>query len=199
MNYPNTHNSFSFSLHSIILNRKCCHIDEIYVTVCTINFRNEKFQCSQWQKFCQHDDIFISVYVLPSLSWCVHYSDITAVLQSLQSQETLLNVENLFRLITKSCQKSTLLALCEGNPPPVTDGFLSMRAFHLYVFCHFLMLLWCIKLKYAFMVDKDLFILLNQYHDCRCPTDARSQGISSDSIEIVLPDYSGLCTKSMQI
>ena len=32
---------------------KCLHVDEILITGGTGTFQNEKFQCSQWWKFCQ--------------------------------------------------------------------------------------------------------------------------------------------------
>ena len=35
------------------------------------------------------------------------------------------------------------------------------------------------------MEDKDPGILYSQYYDCKCPGDARSQGISSHDIGLV--------------
>ena len=43
------------------LKRKCLHFDEIFVTGCTGSCQNDNFQCSQWLKFRQNDDIFVSV------------------------------------------------------------------------------------------------------------------------------------------
>ena len=47
------------------LKRKCLHFDEIFITGCTGSCQNDNFQCSQWLKFRQNDDIFVSVYILP--------------------------------------------------------------------------------------------------------------------------------------
>ena len=46
------------------LKRKCLHFDEIFITGCTGSCQNDNFQCSQWLKFRQNDNIFVSV-----LSW----------------------------------------------------------------------------------------------------------------------------------
>ena len=43
------------------LKRKCLHFDEIFITGCTESCQNDNFQCSQWWKFHQNDDIFVSV------------------------------------------------------------------------------------------------------------------------------------------
>ena len=51
--------SVSVSLHT--LKQKCCHFDEIFITDCTGSCQNDSFQCSQWWKFLQDDDIFVSV------------------------------------------------------------------------------------------------------------------------------------------
>ena len=45
------------------LKRKCLHFDEIFITGCTGSCQNDNFQCSQWLKFRQNDDIFVSVMV----------------------------------------------------------------------------------------------------------------------------------------
>ena len=41
--------------------RKCLHFDEIIITGCTGSCQSDNFQCSQWWKFRQNDDIFVSV------------------------------------------------------------------------------------------------------------------------------------------
>ena len=41
--------------------RKCLHFDEIMITGCTGSCQSDNFQCSQWWKFHQNDDIFVSV------------------------------------------------------------------------------------------------------------------------------------------
>ena len=46
------------------LKRKCLHFDEIFITGCTESCQNDNFQCSQWWKFHQNDDIFVSVKVI---------------------------------------------------------------------------------------------------------------------------------------
>ena len=48
---------------TVTLKRKCLHFDEIFITGCTGSCQNDNFQCSQWLKFCQNDDIFVSVNV----------------------------------------------------------------------------------------------------------------------------------------
>ena len=48
-------------LSKYTLKRKCLHFDEIFVTGCTGSCQNDNFQCSQWLKFRQNDDIFVSV------------------------------------------------------------------------------------------------------------------------------------------
>ena len=45
----------------LTLKRKCLHFDEIFITGCTESCQNDNFQCSQWWKFRQNDDIFVSV------------------------------------------------------------------------------------------------------------------------------------------
>ena len=43
------------------LKRKSLHFDEMFITGCTGSCQNDNFQCSQWWKFRQNDDIFVSV------------------------------------------------------------------------------------------------------------------------------------------
>ena len=43
------------------LKRKCLHFDEIFIIGCTKSCQNDNFRCSQWWKFHQNDDIFVSV------------------------------------------------------------------------------------------------------------------------------------------
>ena len=43
------------------LKRKCHHFDEIFITACIGSCQNDNFQCSQWWKYHQNDDIFVSV------------------------------------------------------------------------------------------------------------------------------------------
>ena len=50
------------------LKRKCLHFDEIIITGCTGSCQNDNFQCSQWWKFRQNDDIFVSVSRAPPFS-----------------------------------------------------------------------------------------------------------------------------------
>ena len=107
-------------------------------------------------------------------------------------------------------QRSTLLALCEGNPP-VTGGFPSQRASNAEsVFmpwcCHVFMLNCFAKIYLHFfntgdgieswnpslMSDKDIDILHSHYLGCWSPDDAQSQGMSSNGIDLVLPGCSGL-------
>ena len=44
------------------LKRKCRHFDEILITGCTGSCHFDNFQCSQWWKFHQNEDISVSVY-----------------------------------------------------------------------------------------------------------------------------------------
>ena len=36
---------------------KCHHVDKIFITGCTGSCQNDNFQCSQWRKFDQNDNI----------------------------------------------------------------------------------------------------------------------------------------------
>ena len=42
------------------------------------------------------------------------------------------------------------------------------------------------------MKYKGLFILHTEYHGCLFPGDARNQGVTSYSIDVIQPEYSGL-------
>ena len=44
------------------LKRKCHHFDEIFITGCTESCHFDNFRCSQWWRFHQNEDIFVSVY-----------------------------------------------------------------------------------------------------------------------------------------
>ena len=37
----------------------------MFITGCTGSCQNDNFQCSQWWKFRQNDDIFVSVVIFP--------------------------------------------------------------------------------------------------------------------------------------
>ena len=50
------------------LKRKCRHFDEIFITGCTGSCHFDNFQCSQWWKFHQNEDISVSVNDLLSTS-----------------------------------------------------------------------------------------------------------------------------------
>ena len=47
----------------VTLKRKSLHFDEMFITGCTGSCQNDNFQCSQWWKFRQNDDIFVSVLI----------------------------------------------------------------------------------------------------------------------------------------
>ena len=47
--------------HQDTLKRKCRHFDEIFITGCTGSCHFDNFQCSQWWKFHQNEDISVSV------------------------------------------------------------------------------------------------------------------------------------------
>ena len=53
-------------MKGVSLKRKCHHFDEIFITGCTESCQNDNFQCSQWRKFHQNDDISVSVIALIS-------------------------------------------------------------------------------------------------------------------------------------
>ena len=46
------------------LKRKCRHFDEIFITGCTGSCQFDNFQCSQWWKFHQNEDISVSVIAI---------------------------------------------------------------------------------------------------------------------------------------
>ena len=60
---PNTNVYFT---QNWALKRKCHHFDEIFITGCTESCQNDNFQCSQWRKFRQNDDISVSVRMIRS-------------------------------------------------------------------------------------------------------------------------------------
>ena len=68
---PNIHLSLTHiwvtSLQWVTLKRKCRHFDEIFITGCTGSCHFDNFQCSQWWKFHQNEDISVSVY--SKVSW----------------------------------------------------------------------------------------------------------------------------------
>ena len=49
------------SSNGTTLKRKCRHFDEILITGCTGSCHFDNFQCSQWWKFHQNEDISVSV------------------------------------------------------------------------------------------------------------------------------------------
>ena len=83
------------------------------------------------------------------------------------------------------------------NSTLVTDAEFFLRNIPIYF--HFLLFL---NIEMAQIVEilsygrKDLFILHSQYHGCWCPGDARSQGISSQGIGVVIPEYSDISTQN---
>ena len=52
---------------SMTLKRKCRHFDEILITGCTGSCHFDNFQCSQWWKFHQNEDISVSVDISTNL------------------------------------------------------------------------------------------------------------------------------------
>ena len=54
------------------------------------------------------------------------------------------------------------------------------------------------SLNYFLIEGEDLFILHNQYHCCWWPDNTRSQGISSNCINLVLLEYSSFTTKRLK-
>ena len=59
------------------------------------------------------------------------------------------------------------------------------------IVCHLSTLTWHRQLKYFLVGYKDRFIIYGQHHDCWWTGDARSQGVSSHGIDLVLSGYSG--------
>ena len=51
---------FMGSVYNIILKWRCCQFDDIFITDCTGSCQNDNFQCSQWQKCRQNDDISVN-------------------------------------------------------------------------------------------------------------------------------------------
>ena len=53
---------------------KCFHFDEIFITGCIGSCQNDNFQCSQWWRFHQNDDISLEVNVMTGIPvmvrWC---------------------------------------------------------------------------------------------------------------------------------
>ena len=47
--------------HNPAMKWKCHHFGEVFNTGCTRSCQRNKYQCSQWQKFHQNDDISISL------------------------------------------------------------------------------------------------------------------------------------------
>ena len=47
------------------------------------------------------------------------------------------------------------------------------------------------------MEDRNMFILQSEYHGCWWPGNARSQAISSNNIDLVIPDYSSFLNKGI--
>ena len=52
---------FSRGFAWISLKRKCHHFDESFITGCTESCHFDNFRCSQWWRFHQNEDIFVSV------------------------------------------------------------------------------------------------------------------------------------------
>ena len=50
------------------LKRKCRHFDEIFITGCTGSCHVDNFQCSQWWKFPQNEDVSVWVFTLQIIS-----------------------------------------------------------------------------------------------------------------------------------
>ena len=61
---------------------------------------------------------------------------------------------------------------------------------YIYIFPHSSILRWWFQLKSFLVEDKDPFILHIQHHGCWWPGVARSQGISSHGIDVVILEYS---------
>ena len=97
------------------LKRKCLHFDEIFITGCTESCQNE---CSQWWKFHQNDDIFVSVYVvlmLPPFLRCAFMNRVDFILITTW-------MLYMFRMhiwdnqnLEKYCRYVTMKAICRGG------------------------------------------------------------------------------------
>ena len=102
-------------ISTVTLKRKCRHFDEILITGCTGSCHFDNFQCSQWWKFHQNEDISVSVNEYDLQMW-------------------LTGAHTAFSIVMECTwwwrhpmeAVSALRALCEGNPP-VTIGFPSQR------------------------------------------------------------------------
>ena len=60
------------------LKRKCRHFDEILITGCTGSCHFDNFQCSQWWKFHQNEDISVSVNI-KVLSILIFHATVTHI------------------------------------------------------------------------------------------------------------------------
>ena len=102
----------------LTLERKCQHFDDIFITGCTGRCPNDNFQCSQWSKSLQNENIFVSVsHNKTNRTWSSYRWDILYTRHGSRLATWWRHQMETF---------SALLAICAGNSP-VTDEFPSQR------------------------------------------------------------------------
>ena len=177
------------------LKRKCCHFDEIFITGCTGSCQNDNFQCSQWWKFHQDNNISVSVDPSPltfgaifSGSYGFRYSYSSTWMFYIQFwQDPYNNTSYSYRHVFHL----TPLYRIHSRPAQVILG---NRKIYLRV----LSFLKCDTKSFR-VTDKGQCILISQYHGCFCTNDVCSQDNSSHGIDLNVPEYHCLNTTVVSI
>ena len=87
------------------LNHKYRHFDEIFVTGCTGSCHFDNFQCSQWWKFHQNEDISVSVH---NLHW-------TGILRLHSSQKKKKNSMSYYQILFLGFKDSCKFVISSRN------------------------------------------------------------------------------------
>ena len=122
----------------VTLKGKCLHFDEIFITGCTESCQNDNFQCSQWWKFRQNDDISLSVYTDWSFAGVSCRSKLTIghfVFRIMASYQT----------GDKPLPEQTLTQICIWRHCAVMSCPLSENCIHFLMFDHHWLVLVCRK------------------------------------------------------
>ena len=82
------------------LKPKCCHFDELFVTGCAGSCHFDNFQCSQWRKFRQNNDISVSA--------------------NNRQLDRLFN--SWFKLTSNKITKIRITGISEGTPPATVNS-----------------------------------------------------------------------------
>ena len=86
---------------SLTLKRKCCHFDEIFITSCTVSCQNDNFQCSQWWKCHQNEDISVSVN--DNTGSCITTSKVAEIGEDQECPHDLMSDQRQTRRILPPC------------------------------------------------------------------------------------------------